>query len=353
MPESVLVGEQQSVRRRVLTFGVYAAAAAGLAWVLYGLNWGEFQQDLKDIEWKWVWLAVALDILSYVCQAWRWNYVLKPLGAPSLLRTTQAIYAGLFVNEILPLRSGELVRAYLVSHWTRLGFSVVLSSVAVERLIDGIWLAVGFGITAWNIHLRRVIRDGAQVLAILVLGGVVLLVLVLAGGLRVTHALERTRAAQRRWLAGILHFIDRLFEGLQAIGHSASLYWAVGTSLVLLLTQILALWAMMRGFGLEYSFWVGATVLFILHLGTAIPNAPANLGSYQVSCVTGLMLFGADKTTAAEFSLVMFVILTVPLLVLGLAALLLSGHSIQDMRRAAQEHRRRYRAAQDAASPQG
>ncbi|HYM09522.1 MAG TPA: lysylphosphatidylglycerol synthase transmembrane domain-containing protein [Bryobacterales bacterium] len=350
MEETVLIGEQQSVRRRVLTLLVYVAAAAGLVWVLRGVSWKEFLDDLVFIDWRWVIPAVALDILSYVVQALRWNYVLRPLGAPSVFRSTQAIYVGLFTNEILPLRGGELVRSYLVSHWTRLGFSVVLCSVAIERLLDGLWLAIGFGVAALLVKLPSLIRDGAQALGIIVLGGVALLVIVLAEGLRVTHALERTRAGGRGLLAGILHFIDRLFEGLQTIGHSASLYWAAATSLLLLLTQILSLWTMMLGFGLNYSVWVAAAVLFILHLGTAIPNAPANIGSYQVSCVAGLMLFGVDKTTAAEFSVVMFAILTVPLLVLGLAALLLSDLSLQDIRRAASEHRKRHRAAPDAAA---
>ncbi len=332
MDQPVLVADDRRVRRGVVTALVWMAAAAALIWVLHGFEWREFVNDLAFIDWKWVVPAVAFDILSYVCQAWRWNYVLKPLGAPSLLRSTQAIYVGLFTNEILPLRGGEFVRAFLVSQWTELGFSVVLASVGIERLLDGIWLAVGFGITAMVVPLPPLVRDGANILGIVVLIGVGLLIAVLAEGLRVTHALERTRAGGRGLLSTILHFIDRLFEGMQQIGHSASLYRAVATSFLLLITQVLALWAMMWSFGLYQSFWVACTVLFILHLGTAIPGAPANLGSYQVSCVAGLMLFGVDKTTAAEFSVVMFVMLTAPLLVLGLAAVLFSGLSLRDLR---------------------
>jgi uncharacterized protein (TIRG00374 family) len=333
MDQSIAIGEDRSLRRTLLTWLVYVAAAAGLAWVLHGFDWPEFFNDLVFVDWKWVVPAVALDILSYVCQALRWNYVLRPLGAPPLLRSTQAIYVGLFTNEILPLRGGEIIRAYLVSHWTQLDFSVVLSSVAIERLLDGIWLAIGFGITSMLVPLPGIIRDGARILGGAVLAGVILLAAVLALGLRVTHALERTKAGGRGLVGNLLHAIDRLFEGLQTIGHSASLYWAVLASLLLLFVQILAVWAMMYAYGLYYSFWVAAAVLFILHLGTAIPNAPANIGSYQVAATAGLLLFGVDKTTAAEFSIVMFAILTVPLLIIGLIAVLTSGLTLQDIRR--------------------
>lgn len=312
---------------------MWACAAGALYWLLRDLEWNEFISDLVFIDWKWVIPAVAFDVLSYVVQAARWNYVLEPIEAPSLLRSTQAIYVGLFTNEILPLRSGEFLRAFLVSKWLGMEYSVALSSVAIERLLDGIWLAIGFGVTALLVPLPPVIKRGAQVLGLFILLATGLLIAVLAFGLRVTHALERTRAGGRGVLATLLHWVDRLFEGLQAIGHSASLYRAVGASFVLLLTQILALWAMMEAYGLSYSFWAASAVLLILHLGTAIPNAPANLGSAQLSAVAGLLLFGVDRTTAKEFALVMFVILTVPLLLCGALAVMFSGLSIGDIRR--------------------
>ena len=96
---------------------------------------------------------------------------------------------------------------------------MVLSSVAIERLMDGIWLGVGFGICALVVTLPPMFAHGAQILGVLVLVGVALLIAVLAEGLKVTHALERTRAGQRHLLSMLLHFIDRLFEGLQTIGH--------------------------------------------------------------------------------------------------------------------------------------
>ena len=37
-----------------------------------------------------------------------------------LWRTVQSIYIGLFANEVLPLRVGELIRCYLLAHWNSL-----------------------------------------------------------------------------------------------------------------------------------------------------------------------------------------------------------------------------------------
>jgi uncharacterized protein (TIRG00374 family) len=327
-----LLIQQERSSRSGLTLLVYAFAAGCLIWVFHDFQWGDFLQNLESIHWGWVALAIFFDVASYVCQGARWNYVLQPLRAPSLYHATQAIYVGLFTNQILPFRGGEVLRAFLISRRMELPFSVVLGSVAIERLLDGIWLTAGLGVAAWLLPLPSIIERGAQLLGLVILAGTVVLVLVLAAGLRVTHALERTRAGRRRVLSIFLHFLDRLLEGLRQIGHSASLYRALAASLVLLVTQILAVWAMMEAYGLDYSFWVASAVLLILHLGTAIPNAPANLGSFQLSSVIALSLFGVDKATAAQFSIVMFVMLTVPLLLVGALAVLQSGLSVREIR---------------------
>ena len=122
MDQPLTITEESTRRRSLVTALVWVGAAAGLYWILHDFDWKEFVADLAFIDWKWVIPAVLFDVLSYVVQAVRWNYILRPLGSPSILRSTQAIYVGLFTNELLPLRGGEFVRAFLVSQWTELPF---------------------------------------------------------------------------------------------------------------------------------------------------------------------------------------------------------------------------------------
>ncbi len=152
-----------SAQRRLRAAAGYAVGAACLVWVLHGIRPAELARDLAGLRWEWLIPAVALDILSYVLQGVRWRLLLATLGRLSTQETTEAIYAGLFASEVLPLRAGELVRAYLVAR--RLGKEMlsVFPSMAVERLFDGIWLAAaGEPKQWWLIPGRNHRFDGAR-----------------------------------------------------------------------------------------------------------------------------------------------------------------------------------------------
>jgi len=63
----------------------------------------------------------------------------------------------------------------------------------------------------------------------------------------------------------------------------------------------------------------------MVRLGTLIPGAPANIGTFQFACVLGLGLFGVTGEPAAAFSMIVFLLLTVPLWSLGALAFSRAG----------------------------
>ena len=84
-------------------------------------------------------LALFIDIFNYISRRLRWRVLLAPVRRLSLFRATQAVFAGQFGNQILPMRLGEVVRTYIVSNWLSTGFARVVPSVFVERVMDGLW----------------------------------------------------------------------------------------------------------------------------------------------------------------------------------------------------------------------
>ncbi len=133
--------------------------------------------------------------------------------------------------------------------------------------------------------------------------------------------------------------LARLSEGVRELGRTRAFYLSLAWSLVLLVCQALAFWFVMVACGLQVSFAIGLAVFLIVHLGTAIPNAPANVGAYQFFTVLGLTLFGVESATAASFSIVVFFMLTLPLLLFGFIAISTSGTSLLRIRRELQQAR--------------
>ena len=306
----------------------YLIAAACLIWVFHDVRFGELFHEIQLMNWWLVALAVVFDILSYICQGWRWSLLLHPKGRLPVSQTTQAIYAGLFINEILPMRVGEVLRIYLASRWLAVDFATIVSSVLVERFLDGIWLVLAAAATILLIPLPRYLVDVEELLAVSVI-----LALALFVYLVMRKQPDQTGdGSQRGFRAGLLRIIGSLASGIHAIGRSRYLYESLGVSGLLLLFQVLAFWLVMWAYGFRLTFWHGMAAMIILHLGTLVPSAPSNLGTYQFFTVVGLTQFGIEKTAATGFSVVVFVILTIPLWIIGIFAFGRAGLTLKQLR---------------------
>jgi len=319
---------QSAIRNPQSAIG-YLLAAAGLIWALRGLELPKLLDQITNINWRLVALAILCDVLSYLTQGKRWQLLLKPVGEISTLRSTEAIYAGLFTSEVLPLRPGELVRAWLVSRWTGAGFIAVMPSIVVERLFDGVWLAVGIGLTALFVPLPKELLRAAAALGLII---IVAAAALFYFALRSSAERGQVKEKSSKPTGFISSLIEKLAAGLRGIGRTRAFYWSFACSALLVFLQALAFWLVMLGYGLPLSFRIGMAVFAIVHLGTAIPNAPANIGSYQFFCIAGLTLFGVNQSDAAGFSLVVFTLLTLPLLALGSIALGRSGTTLVKIR---------------------
>jgi glycosyltransferase 2 family protein len=317
----------------------YLLSAASLYWVFRGFDLKQAVEDFLSLDWRFVTLAVVSDLAIYFCGGWRWTVLLRAVGESHFWRSVQSIYIGLYANEILPLRPGEVIRCYLMHKWSDIPMSITLSAAAIERVQEGLWLVLGFLITTFYVDLPTAVEAGAQILAavVLVLAGVLIFV---ATRKQDAHAV----VANRKWHIVVSHIID----GIHAMGNRRPLLITFFASFLYLVLQIIPVWALMQGYGLDLSIWAASAVLIILRLGTIVPNAPGNLGLYQAMCVVGLRLFGVDKTTAVGFSLMMFGVLTLPLLIGGAIAVALSGLKLGDIH----HHARRSVSQQPAGSPQ-
>ena len=313
----------------------YAFAVAALFWVFHDVELKAMTTLLHGLGTAWLIPAVASDVLSYVCQGERWRLLLRPTGNIPLRKAVQAIYAGLFTNEVAPLRFGEVVRAYLAAKTMHRPVSQVIPSMALERLMDSFWVAAGTGALVMFVPLPPDFAKGAVAFGVSIAVAVVLFVVFVL----------RPPAFVKRWsecrTSKIRSFIGGVLAGICRIKINREFAAPVFFSLGLLLFQAAAFWFVMVACRLPLGYAAAAAVFLIVRLGTALPNAPANVGAFQFFTVVGLQLFGIDKGTAAAFSVVVFLVLTLPLWILGLLAISNTGLSIAEIRADVDPSRRR------------
>ncbi|HMD49995.1 MAG TPA: lysylphosphatidylglycerol synthase transmembrane domain-containing protein, partial [Bryobacteraceae bacterium] len=136
----------------VFTVVTAVLSLACIAWAVHGVSWSELWEEIGELDWRWVAVAAVTDLLVYVVQAWRWNLLLLPVGEVTQWGSIGAIYVGLFANEVLPLRAGELIRCFLMARWSKIPISVTLASALIERIFDGLLLIGGLYLSLRYIH---------------------------------------------------------------------------------------------------------------------------------------------------------------------------------------------------------
>lgn len=318
----MLFGSGKSHRRHppwLLPLVGCVISAGALYWTFHGVELGAVARDLAATSWGWVPLAALADLFVYVWQSWRWSLLLAPIARIPLWRSIRAIYVGLFVNEILPMRPGELLRAYLQARWSHLPFSVVLSSVVIERFFDGVWLFLVTFAATFFIRLPGHIVGLARVLLIvLVAGAAVLLV--------INIRRQNSGQAPQGWLAVLL-------ADLRVMARSPLFYWSFLVSLFYLLFQAAPIYLLLKAYGLELSLGASLVIVLMQRLGTALPQAPGNVGVLQLMTKQALALFGVDDRTAAGFSMLAWIVITAPLLLAGSVAVIVTGMRISELKR--------------------
>lgn len=298
-----------------------------LFYALRGIEPGKLWEEIREMDWRWVTVAMVTDILVYVIHGYRWSTLLRPLANTSPWQCIRAIYVGLYANEILPFRTGELIRCYLQTRWTGLPFSVTLTSALIERIFDGVWLVLFLAIVTRYVALPPFLRDMAWFLVILLIIAIGLL------GFTMFHKQKDSPFMRRKSMAKIRVLLDDLYQ----IGHSRYLYTSALLSLPYLLMQILPIYATMKAYpSFDESFWMAAVVMVIARLGSVVPQAPGNVGGFNIMVINALSLFAVQAGTAKRFALILWGIVTLPLLIAGFIALAITGLKIRELQREAQ-----------------
>lgn len=95
---------------------------------------------IKKADFRFIMLSVFFGILSHLSRAYRWKFLLAPLGyRPRFINTVLSVLIAYIANLGIP-RSGELLRATTMSSYEKIPFEKLFGTIIAERLVDLILL---------------------------------------------------------------------------------------------------------------------------------------------------------------------------------------------------------------------
>jgi uncharacterized protein (TIRG00374 family) len=235
-------------------------------------------------------LGILFSLLEIGVRAWRWRFLLSPLGKVSYRHAFAYTCVGYFSNTLLPMRLGDVARAYLAASALRLPRMATLGSIVTERLADGLTIlvvAAGLGLLV----------TGALGAGPVTLWVVLALLALLGGGLSLLAA-KRPELVARLIPARVRLLISQLIQGTRAVRSPRGFCITVGSTLVAYCFSVSVVVAVATAVGISISWPQAAFVAAWIALSTAIPAAPGSVGTYEFVGVSALMLVNQDSALA-------------------------------------------------------
>jgi uncharacterized protein (TIRG00374 family) len=275
-----------------------AIAVALGTWVhTQGIDLVPGAEDLSILGRNWWGPGGFLLALCFVhfFRAYRWMYLLRPLTKePIRLGTVLAVaFVGFMAIMVLPLRTGELARPYLISTRGHVSMSCAFGTIAIERVIDGLVLSAVLTACLLATPLSADAPSwtrlaGVATLALFVVAGGVL-VLLLWKGSPALDLLERIGskiwAKGARKVAGVLR---EFLDGLAALPDRSHLLPFLLLTLVYWGINGVGMWILALGCGLPLPLIGAYTVMTLLAVGILFPSGPGQFGNFQAAVTFAL-----------------------------------------------------------------
>ncbi|MBI2846541.1 MAG: flippase-like domain-containing protein [Chloroflexi bacterium] len=301
-----------------------------LALFLYRTNFAEMGRALRSANYVYVVPGVLVYFVAVWFRVIRWRYLLNPIKTISLSRLFPVLVIGYTANNVLPVRLGELVRAYFLGQKEKISKTSALATIAVERLFDGLVL-VFFIVVIWPfLPVSRALHDMAQsigtsetVLAAF-MAGPFLVAFILLLGIALSPALTLKVAGilslllPKRWRPLTLELAERFVHGLKVLRSPGKLLTVFILSIPVWLAEAATFYIITFSFNIVQPTQVILLSTAAANLVTVLPTTGGGIGPFEWAVKAVLVSFGVESALAVAYTIALHAALLVPITILGL-----------------------------------
>ncbi len=267
---------------------------------------------IQKADLRFVMLSVFFGILSHLSRAYRWKYLLSPLGyQPRFINSVLAVLIAYIANLGIP-RSGEILRATTLSSYEKIPFEKTFGTIVAERLVD-LLILMGFVLTAlvvqfdiiWSILSEKKIST-VQIaigLAFVIIGYVTLKKLF--------------TLSQNPLIIRIKNFFWGLAEGIMSLKNMPNKGRFIGHTLFIWLMYLAMFYVVKWTVPETASLGMNAILPAFVVGGLAISATNGGIGIYPFSVALVLAAFKISNESGLAFGWIMWTSQTLMIIVFG------------------------------------
>lgn len=272
------------------------------------------KSSFKTADYKWVILSVIMGALSHLSRAYRWNYLLEPLGyKPRFGNSVMAVFIAYLLNLVVP-RSGEIARAGTISEYDKIPFDKAFGTIVAERIADVIML-VGIISVAFLLQSELI---GQYLLPDLDKGSLIIKISILVlGPIFGILFYFNFRNSKNKFIAKTIRIINGLIDGIKSIykmkrKNSFIFHTLLIWGLYVLMFYVVT-FALPETTGLSW----GAVIVGFVVGSLSISLTNGGLGTYPIFVASAITLYGVEHNPALAFGWIMWTAQTMMVILLG------------------------------------
>ena len=314
-----------------------------MAWAMRGVEFDAFLEHVRTARLWPIIAAVAIATTLFPLRVFRWRLLLKYPDGSNLpwLTMWHSIAMGFMANNILPFRMGEVVRVVSVSRLGNVGLGASASSVAVERIFDGLALVLLLTVALFTSNIPEEVLSGAVLptQAATYIGAMFGVALV-AGIMVVAFPKPAERLIQLvvrspKWSAKLVGILEDLRQGMEALRSPARILGVALWSVGLWLVNALSFYVAFLAFDIPVNFAGALLMQGVLAIGISVPSAPGYVGVFEFAIVLVLgRVYGVSEDLAAAYALTYHITTFIPITLLGLWSVARTGLGFKKLRQA-------------------
>jgi glycosyltransferase 2 family protein len=313
-----------NTQRGLIWLGL-AISAVFLYLAFREINYADLWQTLQTVSAWWLLPGLGIYFTGMLVRAWRWQYLLKPLGHVSIKNSFQILMIGYMGNNVFPLRMGEVLRAVVLKRRDAVSISGSLATIVVERIFDAV-VVVGFVLLnigqlaqlPVGLSLAQLSNLAFWAAAIFLVGlaAFIAMAMFTKPAQRLVHGILNAVVPQR-WREPVIRIADQFLEGLLSLRSPLDVLIILLTSILVWLLETGLYWGVGRALNLDLTFSQLLLLNGLVNMVLLIPAAPGGLGTFDAAGRAVLEAYGFPAEPALGYTLILRIAIWLPITLLG------------------------------------